>query len=192
MAVVPQESQLRMEGDRMRKVLFLMGILDDGDVEWLAKFGTPKFMPSGTVLIYEGRTIEHVYILLEGKLSVSVRATGGHEVAALLAGEIVGEMSFVDARPPSASVITTQDSYLLVLPRDVLTTKLNTDNAFAARFYRAVATLLADRLRKTTSHLGYGKWSEGSDPDELDESLMDSASLGATRFDRLLKQMRIH
>jgi len=176
----------------MRKVLFLMGILDDGDVEWLAKFGTPKFMPSGTVLIYEGRTIEHVYILLEGKLSVSVRATGGHEVAALLAGEIVGEMSFVDARPPSASVITTQDSYLLVLPRDVLTTKLNTDNAFAARFYRAVATLLADRLRKTTSHLGYGKWSEGSDPDELDESLMDSASLGATRFDRLLKQMRIH
>lgn len=53
-------------------------------------------------------------------------------------------------------------------------------------------TLLADRLRKTTSYLGYGKWTEGTDPDELDESLMDSVSLGATRFDRLLKQLRIH
>jgi hypothetical protein len=47
-------------------------------------------------------------------------------------------------------------------------------------------------LRKTTSHLGYGKWAEAPDPDELDEALMDNASLGATRFDRLLKQLRIH
>jgi len=175
----------------MRKVLYLMGILDDGDVQWLAKFGTTRFVPSGTILIYEGKTIEHIYLVLEGKLSVSVRSMGDREIAALLAGEIVGEMSFVDARPPSASVIAVRDSYLLVVPRDVLTNKLNTDDAFAARFYRAVAVLLADRLRKTTSHLGYGKWTE-DDTDELNDALMDSASLGATRFDRLLKQLRIH
>jgi CRP/FNR family transcriptional regulator, cyclic AMP receptor protein len=176
----------------MRKVLYLMGIMDDRDVEWLAKTGATKFMPSGTVLIYEGRAIEDIFVVLEGKLSVLVKAMGDREVAALLAGEIVGEMSFVDSRPPSASVIAAQDSYLLVLSRAVLTSKLQTDQAFAARFYRAVATLLADRLRKTTSYLGYGKWTEGTDPDELDESLMDSVSLGATRFDRLLKQLRIH
>lgn len=175
----------------MRKVLYLMGILDDGDVEWLAKFGTAKFIPSGTTLIYEGKTIEHIYVVLEGKLSVSVRSMGDREIAALLAGEIVGEMSFVDSRLPSASVIAVRDSYLLEVPRDILNNKLNTDNAFAARFYRAVAMLLADRLRKTTSHLGYGKWTE-DDPDELDDARMDSASLGATRFDRLLKQLRIH
>jgi CRP-like cAMP-binding protein len=169
-----------------------MGILDDRDVEWLAKSGTTRFMSSGTVLIHEGRTIEEVYVVLEGKLSVLVKAIGDREVAALLAGEIVGEMSFVDSRPPSASVVAAQDSHLLVLPRAALTSKLQTDDAFAARFYRAVATLLADRLRKTTSYLGYGKWTEDTDPDELDESLMDSVSLGATRFDRLLKQLRIH
>lgn len=176
----------------MRKALYLMGILDDGDVEWLAKTGATKFMPSGTVLIYEGRAIEDLYVVLEGALTVSVRAIGNKEVATLFAGEIVGEMSFVDSRPPSASVITVQDSYLLVLSRAVLTGKLNGDDAFAARFYRALATLLADRLRKTTTYLGYGKWAEDTNPDELDESLMDSVSLGATRFDRLLKQLRIH
>jgi hypothetical protein len=69
---------------------------------------------------------------------------------------------------------------------------LHGDAAFAARFYRALAALLADRLRKTTSHLAYGNWNESTDPDELDEPLMDSASLGAARFDRLLKQLRIH
>jgi CRP/FNR family cyclic AMP-dependent transcriptional regulator len=176
----------------MRKVFCLMGILDDGDVEWLAKNGATQFMPSGKALINEGKPIENIYVVLEGKLSVAVRGIGDREIAALLAGEIVGEMSFVDSRPPSASVTASQDSYLLVIPRAVLNSKLRTDDAFAARFYRAIATLLADRLRKTTSYLGYGNWIENTDPDELDEPLMDSASSGATRFDRLLKQLRIH
>jgi CRP/FNR family cyclic AMP-dependent transcriptional regulator len=176
----------------MRKVLYLMGIMDDGDIEWLRKNGSAKFMSSGTVLIREGAAVDDVFVVLDGKLSVLIKAMGDKEVATLLAGEIVGEMSFVDSRPPSASVVATQDSHLLVLSRSVLSVKLNADNAFAARFYRAVATLLADRLRKTTSYLGYGKWTEDTDPDELDESMMDSVSLGATRFDRLLKQLRIN
>jgi CRP/FNR family transcriptional regulator, cyclic AMP receptor protein len=170
----------------MRKALYLMGILDDRDVEWMAKYGTTRLIPSGTVLIKEGKAIEDVFVVLEGKLTVSIQAMGQREVAALLAGEIVGEMSFVDARPPSASVIAQQDSYVLAIPRGVLTGKLKTDDAFAARFYRALATLLADRLRKTTGFLGYGKGIEETDPDELDESLIGSMSLGATRFDRLL------
>jgi CRP/FNR family cyclic AMP-dependent transcriptional regulator len=176
----------------MRKVLYLMGILDDGDVEWLGKSGSTKHISTGTVLIHEGKAIDDVYVVLDGKLSVLVKGMGDREIAALLAGEVVGEMSFVDSRPPSASVVAAQDSHLLVLPRSALTSKLKMDDAFAARFYKAVATLLADRLRKTTSHLGYGQWNEEADPDELDESLMDSASLGATRFDRLLKRLRIN
>ena len=177
----------------MRKALYLMGILDDDDVEWLGKTGTPKHMPSGTTLIREGSPVEDLFVVLDGKLSVLVKRVGDREIAALLAGEIVGEMSFVDSRPPSASVVVSQDAHLLVLSRDALTNKLRTDAAFAARFYKALATLLADRLRKTTSHLGYGNWTEeGTDEDELDETMMDGASSGATRFDRLLKRFRIN
>jgi CRP/FNR family transcriptional regulator, cyclic AMP receptor protein len=176
----------------VRKVLYLMGILDDGDVEWLGKSGSTKHVSTGTLLIQEGRPIEDVYVVLDGRLSVLVKRTGDREVASLLAGEVVGEMSFVDSRPPSASVIATQDSHLLVLPRPVLDGKLKMDEAFAARFYKALATLLADRLRKTTSHLGYGNWTEEADPDELDDFQMASASLGANRFDRLLKHLRVN
>jgi CRP/FNR family cyclic AMP-dependent transcriptional regulator len=180
------------ENDSMRKVMYLMGILEDQDVEWLGKHGTPKFTPSGTTLIQEGSPIEDIFVVLDGKLSVLVKALGDREIAGLLAGEVVGEMSFVDSRPPSASVVTRLDSHLLVLSREVLNNKLKTDDGFAGRFYKAVATLLADRLRKTTSHLGYGEWTEETDPDELDDSMMDSASLGATRFDRLLKRLRVN
>jgi CRP/FNR family cyclic AMP-dependent transcriptional regulator len=176
----------------MRKVMYLMGILEDQDVEWMGKNGTSRFTPSGTTLIQEGSPIEDIFVVLDGKLTVLVKAVGDREIAALLAGEVVGEMSFVDSRPPSASVVATLDSHLLVLSREVLNNKMKTDNAFAGRFYKAVATLLADRLRKTTSHLGYGKWTEETDPDELDDSMMDNASLGATRFDRLLKSLRVN
>lgn len=176
----------------MRKAMYLMGILDDGDVEWLGKNGTTKYVPSGTILIHEGSPIEHVHVVLDGKLSVLVKAVGNTEIASLLAGEIVGEMSFVDSRPPSASVVAAQDSHLLVIPRSILLSKLSKDDAFAARFYKAVATLLANRLRKTVSYFGYGKKTEEPDPDELDEPLMDCASLGASRFDRFLKRLRIN
>jgi CRP-like cAMP-binding protein len=178
--------------DFMRKALCLMGILDDQDVEWMGKHGTTKFAPSGTTLIHEGSPIKDIYVVLDGKLSVLVKAVGDREIAALLAGEIVGEMSFVDSRSPSASVVTTRDSHLLVLSQAVLGNKLKMDDAFAGRFYKGVATLLADRLRKTTSQLGYGKWTEEMDPDVLDDSMMDIASLGATRFDRLLKRLRVN
>ena len=176
----------------MRKALYLMGILDDWDMEWLAKNGTTMYMPSGTVLIHESRPIDCVYVVLDGELSVLAKAIANKQIASLLAGEIVGEISFVDSRPPSASVIAAEDSHLLMIPRSTLTSKLNNDNAFASRFYKAVATLLADRLRKTVSYLGYGKQGGSADPDELDEALMDTVSLGASRFDRLLKRLRIN
>jgi len=176
----------------MRKALYLMGILEDEDVEWLGKTGATKYMVSGTVLVHEGSPIEDVFVLLDGKLSVVVKAMGNREIASLLAGEIVGEISFVDSRVPSASVATVMDSHVLVIPRAALSNKLKTDPAFAARFYKAVATLLADRLRSTVRHMGYGTGAEIADPDELDEALMDSASMGAIRFDRLLKRLRIN
>lgn len=174
----------------MRKAMYLMGILADEDVEWLGKKGTATYMPPGRTLIQEGLPIEDLFILLDGKLSVMVRSLANREIASLLAGEIIGEISFVDSRVPSASVATVTDSHVLVVPRSVVTEKLKTDTAFAAHFYKALATLLADRLRKTVGHLGYGSWSEDDNADELDESLMDVASSGAVRFERLLKHLR--
>jgi CRP/FNR family transcriptional regulator, cyclic AMP receptor protein len=176
----------------MRKALYLMGILDDADVEWLGSAGSTKYVRAGTVLIQENTTIEDVYIVLDGELSIRSKALDNREIGSLLAGEIVGEISFVDSRPPSASVLVSHDSHVLVIPRAILSNKLKADSAFSARFYKAVATLLADRLRKTVSYLGYGEWREAMDPDELDEPLMDSLSMGATRFDRLLKRLRIN
>jgi CRP-like cAMP-binding protein len=114
-------------------------------------------------------------------------------VATLLAGEVIGEISFVDARPPLATVASLDSARVLAVRRDVLQQKLAADAQFAAHFYRAVAIFLADRLRSTTTRLGYGQPEQDAAPDaadELGDELMETVSLGTQRFDYLLRQVR--
>jgi bacteriocin-type transport-associated protein len=177
----------------MRKALFFLGILDDSDMSWMISEGRKREIPAGTVLIREGTATDSLFIVLEGKLVVSTIGTGDKIIAQLMCGEIVGEMSFVDSRPPSASVRATEASSVLSISRQLLSRKLELDNAFAARFYRALAVFLSDRLRSTVGLLGYG----GNQPladreyaDEIDPDTLDKISLAGARFDLLQRKLR--
>jgi CRP/FNR family transcriptional regulator, cyclic AMP receptor protein len=178
----------------MRKALHILGMLSDRDLEWLMSHGETQFATTGSIVIQEGRPINALFVLLDGKFSVRTSHGQDREVAILHPGEILGEISFVDARPPSASVVAVQDSHVFVVRAESLSSKLELDEGFASRFYRALATFLADRLRTTTARLGYGKRSEDQeyDEDELDDSTLDHASLAARRFDDMLKRLRIN
>lgn len=176
----------------MRKTLMLLGVLDDSDIEWLVAQGEQKRITPGTVLIQEGGPIDALYIILSGRFTVAVSSVHEPAIATLLAGEIVGEISFVDSRPPLASVIATDDSRVLSIRRDKLLAKIERDHSFAARFYRALAAFLADRLRTTTGRLGFGNVQQDTDVDprnELNDDLMDRVSLAAVRFDSMLKRL---
>jgi CRP/FNR family transcriptional regulator, cyclic AMP receptor protein len=174
----------------MRKALYLLGILDDVDIDWLATNGTIQVVKSGNTLIHEKKPIDSLYLLLDGELSITVGGPAGQQIAILYPGEIVGEISFVDTRPPSASVTAIGNSKLLVLRRDVISAKLEKDQGFAARFYRALAKFLANRLHVTVSRFGYGSAQQDADPDELPESDMDQLDLAAVRIDKLMKRLQ--
>ncbi len=176
----------------MEKVLFILAELNDDDIDWILETGSREEISAGTVLIYEGKAIDAVYILLEGELSVKTKATGDRELANLLSGEVVGEMSFVDTRPPSATVTAKQNSIVLSLPRKQLATKLIQDVGFASRFYRAMAVFLSHRLRLTVKQLSS---QAGSGPVSLpDDELADEARVGValakTRLDWLLRRLK--
>ncbi len=178
----------------MRKVLFILSELADGDVEWMIENGTRTPVPAGTLLIEEGRPLELLYVVLDGQLAVSLAALGGREVARLQAGEILGELSFLDSRPPSASVGAVVDSAVLSIPRARLAAKLQQDSAFAARFYRALGVFLASRLRRSQQRLGYDSHRILDDDveheDELDPQLLGQVALAGARFDWMLKRLR--
>lgn len=175
----------------MRKALYMLGILDDIDIEWIANRGTTRQVDAGTTLIQEKSSIDALYILLEGQLSVIVGDSASPvHIATLRPGEIVGEISFVDSRPSSASVVAAQRSLVLAITRETLAAQLAKDQAFAARFYRSIASFLADRLYVTVGRFGYGSAKQDVDVDELHDSLMDDVSIATVRFDKLLRQLR--
>jgi CRP/FNR family cyclic AMP-dependent transcriptional regulator len=178
----------------MRKVLFILSELADSDLDWLVENGIRQTFPGGAVLIQEGEPIDVLFVLLDGHLSVRLAALDGKEVATLRSGEVLGELSFLDSRPPSASVVAQDEVTVLTISRSLLSSQLEQDSAFAARFYRALGIFLSSRLRKTQQRLGYG----GDDvlnedvahEDELDPDLLDHVALAGARFDWMLKRLR--
>lgn len=135
----------------MSKALFILTELTDRDIDWIIVHSNRELVPVGTVLIDEGKPITALYILLEGTLSVSVAAVDNREISRISQGEVLGEMSFIDGRLPSATVTAIEDSSILEIPRQKLTEKMDQDVLFALRFYRAVTKFLSSRLRSTNT-----------------------------------------
>ncbi len=173
----------------MRKALELLGRLHDVDVEWLVENGSRRHVDAGAVLIHAGIPIDSLHIVLDGQFDVSIGRDSRH-VARLLSGEVVGEISFVDPRPPAATVQALTNAHVLSIPRAKLSKKLNDDPPFAARFYLALASCMAARLRNTTDRLGYGSNLLETNPDELDDSAMEEITVAASHFNSMLQRLR--
>ena len=172
----------------MRKVLYILGELNDEDVEWMATTGRKRVAGEGIqTLIHQGTPSSDLFFVLDGHAVVTVKGVG--EVARLGTGEVVGEMSFVDSAPPSATVATEAGCVTLALDKRAIQARLRSDTGFAARFYRALALFLADRLRSANSQRSGGAnlASKAIDDDELDEALLDTVSLAGLRFERMLE-----
>jgi len=168
----------------MKRVLFLLGHLNDLDIEWMMNNGSKDELETGDRLISKGETIENLYIILSGQLSISDGASQQH-IAHIGAGEIVGEMSFLESRPPSVSVIATQSSTVYSISRELINRRLANNLEFKANFYYAISLFLSNRLRKTTSQLGYGSPEE---VDSIDENILDGISQAGSRFGQILQK----
>ena len=168
----------------MRKVLYILSQLSDTDVEWLALTGQRHAVAPGAILIEEGKPADALIFVLDGEVSVATAGLG--EVTRFGAGEILGEMSFVDKSPPSATVAATAPTQILAVDRDTLARQLEADPGFASRFYLAVAMYLSVRLRATMSRFG----KDGADAhDELNLELLDTVHIAGARFDRMIKRL---
>ena len=173
----------------MRKVLFMFGDLNDADVDWLAQTGVSRRFAAGENVIRQGRQVNDIYFVLEGELRVLVGDDAATELARLGPGEIVGELSFLDSRPPYAAVVALTDAHTVSLSRRDLSAKLERDTGFAARFYRALGVFLASRMRQTIGSMGFGSVAL-ADADELDIEVLDQTALAAARFEILLNRFR--
>ena len=135
----------------MLEAAAFLGVLNEPDVEWLVANSKQHKVESGSVLIRRGQPVEFLYLIVDGAFDVTVfvpkKPRGERHIATLYAGELMGEMSFVDSHPPSATVTAGMNCSVLAITKAALTEKIENDTGFGARFYRGVSVLLAGRLR---------------------------------------------
>ncbi|MEH1869190.1 MAG: cyclic nucleotide-binding domain-containing protein [Nostoc sp.] len=189
-------------GESLRKVLFVFAILNGSDIDWMISQGVRTNVNPGKVLIQEGKPVEALYILLDGKLGIFVSTPQNQfaekEIAQSVKGEILGEMSFVEATTASATVKAIESSILLALPQEKLAKQLKQNTGFTARFYRAIAVVLVDRIRDRLFRRGFGKLAYQLDQllaedieveDELNFDTLDNTALAGARFDWMIKRL---
>ena len=135
----------------MLEANIFLGVLEESDVEWLVAHSEEHDVPPGTVLIRRSEPVQYLYLIVNGAFDVTVSSPESVSIATLYAGELAGEMSFVDMHPPSATVTAKIRSRVLAILKSSLLEKVRIDPGFGARFYKGVSALLAGRLRAAYS-----------------------------------------
>jgi CRP-like cAMP-binding protein len=164
----------------MKQVLYLFGHLSDEDVAWMKEIGQLSTLKAGETLITEGSHPASLFIVLDGQLQVEVSTIG--RVAVLEMGAMLGEMSFVEDAPASATVVALTRSNVLALPKKMVEQRAAANAEFSARFYKSLAILLANRLRRMAH----------PEQDELDDVVLDRITVAGLRFRQLISEFKQH
>ncbi len=137
-------------------------VLQDQDFDWLNSVTQQKIYQPGTVLIEEGKPATSIYICLSGNLAMmQSQQDTTQQLTTFSNGELVGETSLLDNQVAATTIIVTEPSELLVLPKQGLIDYIKQDSDFAARFYHLLAINLSDRLRKLTKLMAIQNIKEG-------------------------------
>lgn len=125
--------------------------LSQEDVDMLVGMVAFRQLPKGAFVITQNERGASMFLLVSGRVKVSLASPGGKELALsyLEAPAHFGEMSLVDAEPRSADVIAVTDVELFSLDAKDLTDAIR----LQPRLALALIATLSRRLRHTITRL---------------------------------------
>ncbi len=130
------------------------GLMDE-DLLWLFEVGEEKIVGPGTAIVHEGVRPNAIFIAIRGAFSVGVESVAEEPLARLGAGELIGEIAFLEGSPASATIVAEEESAVLAVDHRRLAERIRGDTAFAARLYRAFALVAERRLRDRVDRLSF-------------------------------------
>jgi len=104
-------------------------------IDRLVKISEKIELAAGEEFIREGDFDESIYLIESGQVAVE---RGQERVGTIDAGDVVGEMAFIDRRPRSATVRTVTPSVLHRVEREDLLRELGQDPGLLLEFVQAV------------------------------------------------------
>jgi len=120
---------------------------------WKAKARHAEFK-NGDVILKQGDSNASLYIIKSGDVSVVTRMLEHtFEIDQLHAGDLFGDMSFVDTDSISTDIVAVGDVAIEIVTDEDVDAIIKDDPMFYGRFYHALAQLLSYRLRKKNAQL---------------------------------------
>lgn len=129
-------------------------------IEKLCQSGRLLNLSKGEVVIQEGDKVTSIYLLLKGEVDILMPDDLEEYddltlVNMLVDGECIGEYSFVDEQPASATVRANTDIELLEISHEVLRDALDADSELRAQLFKNLLESLVERLRNTNIYIDY-------------------------------------
>jgi len=146
--------------------------LTEEDRQLLSETAEHRHYEPDEVILAEGEQRNALFVIQDG----SARVERAHmefslEIARLEAGELFGEMGFIEGLPASASILADGPTTVEIIDVAHVRKLIERDAGFYGRFYQSIAWILSRRLRETTVQ-SIAEYSWGGDP--FDPSLDDA------------------
>jgi CRP/FNR family transcriptional regulator, cyclic AMP receptor protein len=125
--------------------------LTDNDFALLRSISRRQTFKTREIIIAINSRPNALFILVSGTAAVEVMR--GQPIAKLTAGDISGEMAFLESDAASASVVAETESEVDVLDLPEVQRIFDLYPHLQARFYKSLALVLSQRLRLTSARL---------------------------------------
>lgn len=140
-----------MDDRELLRTVPIFSELSDADIASLAQLTGRRRCPKDTVVFFENEEGDSFFMILEGRIKVTILGDDGREIilSVLGPGDFFGEMALLDNEPRSATAIAIEDSELLSLCRADFQSVL-TDNR---SIQGALIKVLTARLRRANHQI---------------------------------------
>jgi CRP-like cAMP-binding protein len=147
----------------VHEALRLFSALHPTATDWILSTGIERKVARDDAIAMEGQAFGGLAFVLEGLFSVRLKDAQSAPLVLLGPGELIGEISFLESRPATASVVANEDSRILYIGTAALEEQIRVNPMFAADFYRTLAQMLSRRLRERSLSLAEGFSSRPTD-----------------------------
>ncbi len=133
----------------------LFANLDDKELAELAKIGSRENLGAGSEVLAEGEVASTVYIVVDGKVSVSMKSRRGQEavIDEVGRGGMFGWSAVLDDQTFTAAVKTIADSTLVAFDGDRLRQLFAKDHRIGYQIVRNIALVISARMTHLRSRL---------------------------------------
>jgi diguanylate cyclase (GGDEF)-like protein len=132
----------------LQGIALFRGIDGDGIADLLPQCGRID-VKAGEVLLSPQRENHCVYIVLSGRLTVHLGALDAPKIADLGPGQCAGEMSLIEDKDPSAFVVATENSHLMVISHTLLWRLVDRSHTFC----KNLLVVLSERVRSDNEYI---------------------------------------